>query len=253
MSWQDELRPASWRGVPFEVWHTDTQVGRRVAPHEYPFRDTAWVEDLGRGMRRLSVIGFLVGDDCLDQQERMVEAAELEGPGELVHPTLGLRQVSLVNLAAGSRHDLGRVVELAFQFLEAGDRLYPETGQDGLSVIEAAADAADQAASDDFVTQAGAALRQGVAAADQARRTLRGWTSTVTRLSNDARNLLGSASGLIPGADRVMSRYLTGPKSPLAAFDRATNTVNQQLNRVSRTQRAVGQAVSDVTKLAGRL
>ncbi|MFC7611763.1 DNA circularization N-terminal domain-containing protein [Teichococcus aestuarii] len=167
MSWQDALRPATWRGLPFAVWHTDTQVSRRVAPHEYPYRDTAWVEDLGRGMRRLSVLGFLVGDDCLDQQDRMIEAAEREGPGELMHPTLGLRQVSLVNLATTSRHDLGRVVELSFQFLEAGERVYPEFGQDGLSSILAAADAADQAAAGDFAAQAGAALRQGAAAADQ--------------------------------------------------------------------------------------
>lgn len=253
MSWRDNLRRASWRGVPFEAWHADTQVGRRVAPHEYPFRDTAWVEDLGRGMRRLSVVGFLVGDDCLEQQEAMVEAAEREGPGELLHPTFGLRQVSLVNLAVTSRHDLGRVVELSFQFLEAGERVYPEFGQDGLASILGAAAAADQAATGDFARQAGEALRQGAAAVDQARRTVRVWTSTASRLSADARNLLGSVSGLVPGADRVMSRFLSGPKSPLAAFDRATNTVNRQLTRVARSQRAVGQTVHDITTLADRL
>ncbi|MFC7611764.1 hypothetical protein [Teichococcus aestuarii] len=46
---------------------------------------------------------------------------------------------------------------------------------------------------------------------------------------------------------------MSGPKSPLAALDRATNTVNAQLTRVSRTQRAVGRAVSDITTLADRL
>lgn len=253
MSWRDALRPASWRGLPFSVWHTDTQVGRRVAVHEYPFRDTAWVEDLGRGVRRLTVIGFLVGDDCLDQQDRMIEAAEQEGPGALVHPTLGLRQVSLVNLGTTSRHDLGRAVELSFQFLEAGERRYPEAGLDGLAGVLAAADAADLAAAGDFAARAATALRQGAAAAQQAQRTVRLWTDTVRRVAGSARNQLNAIASLVPGADRALNRYLTGRSSPLAALDRATNTVGAQLSRVNRAQRATGQAITDITELAGRL
>lgn len=252
MSWRDELRPASWRGRRFDVWVTDSHFGRRVAVHEYPFRDEPWVEDLGRGIRRLTVIGYLVGDDVAAQQDDMVEAAEQEGAGELVHPTLGLRQVTLVDLATNARHDLGRVIELTFQFLEGGERLVGLQADTVFGVLQAA-DAADGAAAEDFVSRAGAALKQGQETVQQAQRTVREWTSTAQRLVGSATNVLNSVGSLVPGAGRQFSRFLGGARSPLASVNRAISTVDQQLNRVARARSAVNQAAGDAEDLAGRL
>ncbi|REF28617.1 prophage DNA circulation protein [Xenorhabdus cabanillasii] len=46
--WAEHLHPASFRGVPFAVISGESVFGRRQAVHEYPYRDTAWIEDLGR-------------------------------------------------------------------------------------------------------------------------------------------------------------------------------------------------------------
>lgn len=60
--------------------------------HEYPYRGDVWVEDIGRGARRISLSGFLLQDaaygrgDVLAQRAAMIAACETEdhGDGELV-------------------------------------------------------------------------------------------------------------------------------------------------------------------------
>ena len=46
-AFSDTLLPASWRGVPFHGLSGELRFGRRPVVHEYPFRDSVWVEDLG--------------------------------------------------------------------------------------------------------------------------------------------------------------------------------------------------------------
>ncbi len=48
--WEEHLHQASFRGVPFAVLEADGLFGRRQAVHEYPYRETAWVEDMGRSL-----------------------------------------------------------------------------------------------------------------------------------------------------------------------------------------------------------
>ena len=122
MSWQDSLRPASWRDQAFGVWAMEGRFGRNLAVHEYPFRDSISIEDLGRAGRRIRMTGFLVGGDVIERERAMIEAAEEEGEGTLVHPTLGEMQVHCQELAPVWRYDLGRVVELTFYFLEPGSQ-----------------------------------------------------------------------------------------------------------------------------------
>ena len=95
-SFASKLLPASFRGVSFGVISASSKFGRRNAVHEYPFRDTPWVEDLGRQARRFSVTGFIVGDDVIERRDAMIAACESSDTGSstLVHPTLGKRSVA---------------------------------------------------------------------------------------------------------------------------------------------------------------
>jgi prophage DNA circulation protein len=253
MGWRDELRPASWRGVPFDVLHYDGKFGRRTVVHEYPFRDAVWVEDLGRGMRRLNLIGYLVGDDVAQQQDALIEAAEAPGPGELMHPTLGLRQVSLVDFTPSARHDLGRVIELAFSFIEGGERIFPGSSVATGDVLQTAADGMEEAASGDFLTSVQAAVAGGQEALAQAQATVRGWTSTAQRLVGSATNAINSVGSLVPGFNSQFGRYLTGARSPLSQLASINNTVSGKLRQLSRSKAAVTQGVSDVQNLAAKL
>ena len=119
MAWSDNLQPASWRGIPFFVTSTSVRRGRRTVVHEYPYRDVVWVEDLGRGRRDLTFTAFLIGDDVLAQQQRMLDACEISGPGDLVHPALGKRKAALVAQPEFSeRQEAGRYIEISFSFTE---------------------------------------------------------------------------------------------------------------------------------------
>lgn len=88
MTWKDRLQDASFRGVPFKVEEESAGTGRRVETHEYPNRDKPYTEDLGKVTFRPSITAYVVGDDCFDQRDRLIDALNKPGPGTLVHQLL---------------------------------------------------------------------------------------------------------------------------------------------------------------------
>lgn len=124
----EDLRPASFRGVAFQVDVAALSAGRRVQVHEYPQRDKPWVEDLGRAARELSFTGFVTGEDYVAQANALLAALEESGPATLIHPWFGEAKVSVKDLARVSFDAaLGRAAfELAF--VEAGDLTFPQPG-----------------------------------------------------------------------------------------------------------------------------
>src|SRR4051812_41603019 len=99
----DRLHRASWRGVPFAMETGQARYGRRKVRHDYPNRDTVWLEDQGVLPREFRLRGFLVsnsaiygGGDVITQIARMASAGEAKGPGSLVHPTRGRMTVDLL-------------------------------------------------------------------------------------------------------------------------------------------------------------
>lgn len=122
------LRPASFRGVPFEVEGGDVEAGRRTQLHEYPQRDKPYVEDLGRATRAFSITAFVVGVDYIDKANRLLAALEEAGPGTLVHPWLGSMQVTLKD-PARIQFDRGLgVARISCSFVEAGELVFPSAG-----------------------------------------------------------------------------------------------------------------------------
>jgi prophage DNA circulation protein len=253
MSWKDQLRPAKWRGLSFGVFDTGGKFGRSTAVHEYAFRDDVWVEDLGRATRRIGIRGFIVGDDVANQLQALIEAAEEEGPGQLIHPLLGERMVSLVDFEPVTRAELGRVVELTFSFIEGSGAAQVTVGTDVSGKIAALADQLDMAATADFARSAGAALQQGADVVKGAVRTVKPWVGTAQNLTLDAGNLVSSMGALVPGANRTLGRFLSGSRGPLADVQGAINTANGQISRVNRARAAVTQSASDVLKLVSKL
>lgn len=89
-SWQDRLRPASFRGVPFYVDEAGYTGGRRIDTKEFPYRDDAASEDLGRAARRFQLRGYVIGDGYLAARDALERAVEgTAGTGILVHPYRG--------------------------------------------------------------------------------------------------------------------------------------------------------------------
>lgn len=151
MAWRDNLRPASFRGVPFEVDTSSLTVGRRLARHEYPQRDIPFMEDMGRKAREYKVDALILGPDYMDDRDALIAAIEAAGAGQLVHPYYGTLQVVVTGECQISEStESGGRAKIAITFLEAGLPQEPEMASDTEAVLEAQYDACEDAIAADF-------------------------------------------------------------------------------------------------------
>ena len=104
--WATTLRPASFRGVPFEVDDDDIRDLLRQAVHEIP--NGRWtIERLGQGATEISLKGFVAGDTVDLKQSAIGAAFKDDRPGLLILPMLGPMQVAPIELdrsRRGSEH-----------------------------------------------------------------------------------------------------------------------------------------------------
>lgn len=150
MTWREQLQPGSFRGVAFLVDAHDASSGRRLAIHEYPFRDEVYAEDLGRSGRTFGVEAYVVGDDYMAARDALIDALEQPGPGTLRHPYLGLRTVAVQSYRLSETTREGGLARLSIQFVETGEARYPAASAATQARAAAAADAATAAAQNDF-------------------------------------------------------------------------------------------------------
>jgi prophage DNA circulation protein len=255
--WMSRLQVASFRGVPFEVQIGDSSFGRRNVVHEYPYRDTVWVEDLGRSARRLDIQGFLVGDDCIAQRDAMIAACERkdDGDSKLVHPTYGEMNVTLLGrLKVTERWDRGRMFEIYFSFIESGKRLFPSAGQPTGSAVTDAASAADSASASSFSRTIAGALKVGASAVQRAVNVTKAWTSTAQRITNDATNLVNLVSTIGGQVGRFANgRNVGGLNSNTSLAANSSVSVSGLVARGSAARAAVSSLVTSATAGAGNL
>lgn len=146
----EQLQPASFRGVPFEVEASGITVGRRTVVHEYPQRDRPYVEDLGRATRNITLQCFVVGSDYLEQAQALMHELEEPGPGTLIHPWLGEMEVTITSVSE-LQFDQGLgVASVTITATEAGDLEFPAVTADEDTEALEAADAVEKSAVDKF-------------------------------------------------------------------------------------------------------
>ena len=196
-----QLKPASYRGVQFGVLSGSLRFGRRNAIHEYPFRDTPWVEDMGRAARRFTIVGFLVGDDVIAQRARLLAKAETKASAdgdEFVHPTGGTYKVALLDFTCVEKWNEGRYFEVTFSFMEQGQRQFPARATSGRSEVTSTAALTNAAAARAFAEKTVAALRTGATAANAAVKQAAAWAKVAQQSSRDVTSLVNLAASL-PG------------------------------------------------------
>lgn len=146
----DQLRPASFRGVPFCVRAADFSAGRRSQLSEYPQKDKPYVDDMGRSTREIRVAAFLTGVDYIAQARRLVTALETAGPGTLVHPWFGAMQVSLADKGVVRFTEALGEAAVDLSFIESGELDFPAAGKDTPAQSRTAAGLIEQAAQGSF-------------------------------------------------------------------------------------------------------
>ncbi|CAB3783309.1 hypothetical protein LMG28688_01621 [Paraburkholderia caffeinitolerans] len=202
-SWWGSLRQASFGGVPFAVVATNTRFGSRNAVHEYPFRDDAWIEELGKLPRRFEIFGFLIensriygGGSVIGQRDRLVAVCE-SGKQTLVHPTFGrIENVSCLDAQVAESVEHGRVILVRFVFMRNGTQSYPSVTSDTRSLLGAVADSLGIGAELDFALDTAMAIQEGAAVVQTAVGAAVSWYQLGVTAVNDVRRFVNSVSTL---------------------------------------------------------
>ena len=132
--WRNDLQPASFRGVPFEVDALEGEGGRRIVVFEFPGRDTPYTEDLGRAAQHHRIRGFVLGNDYMAQRDELLAALQDDpDPGVLIHPTLGRLTVRVGAVRWVESKERGGGCAFDVEFIEDGPTPSPITGIDTIS------------------------------------------------------------------------------------------------------------------------
>lgn len=151
----DDLRPASFRKVPFLVEASDIGVGRRVQVNEYPQQDKPYVDDIGRSARDLSITAFVVGEDYVEQAQAVIGAFEEPGSGILIHPWFGELKVTLRDIARVSFDRSLGVARITATFVESGELSFPSSEVSSQAATRKAAAKLQKASVESFAEKFG--------------------------------------------------------------------------------------------------
>lgn len=127
IEWREKhLTPASFREAEFQ-FHVDSggkSSGRRVAPHEFPKRNTPYAEDMGRKMRKWTVQGYIIinplDTDYVPRRDALIEALEADGPGWLKLPTFKPELVMCESYSCEETKGKGGYAAFTMSFCERG-------------------------------------------------------------------------------------------------------------------------------------
>jgi len=156
LNWRDKIQPASYRGVKFFVIRTETGIGRRNIVHQYPFRNEPYVEDLGLDADQFTVDGYIIASkensyDYFIDRDRLISALSMKGGGELIHPYLGSKTVSLVGKARMTEtFEEGGIARFTMTFITTGINRYPTSDYDYVQGIDNQSELTEAACQDSF-------------------------------------------------------------------------------------------------------
>jgi prophage DNA circulation protein len=235
--WPKNIRKCTFRGVKFDLMEDHQyQSGRRLAEHEYPQRDIPTVDDLGRSIRKYRITGRVVGLDYATRRDALIGALEKEGPGTLVHPTLGKRLVRVDSFDVSESTTLGSSATFNIQFVEAGQRLYPSPSISPGALVSALAATAKGGFLADFVStwktigQVGAVVTKSI---DSATAIARGVTSFVREVANPS--VLSSINAAMSDLTSSLKAMIRAPGDMARAWQKAIDTFEGNLGDLADT------------------
>lgn len=85
---------ASFRGVEFLVSAESVTVGRKIAVHEYPNRNTRFVQDLGLLPNEIVLSCLVHGRNSIEDRDNIIRVMQQAGRGLLVTPFFGEMMVT---------------------------------------------------------------------------------------------------------------------------------------------------------------
>ena len=120
-NWIKDLRPASFRGVPFFMEKEGIKFGRAIAVHTFVKSEEHATEDMGRLPREFRLTAYVASDRADAQARSLIEACSTEGRATLVLPFYGPVQARCTG--GNENHEKTKLGYAAFdlEFVEAGE------------------------------------------------------------------------------------------------------------------------------------
>jgi len=253
MAWREQLShvtlpdgrvlvAGSFRGVPFRTVDADMKVGRRNVVNEYPQRDEAYVDDLGRRARRFVVEAYVIGPNYLAERDALVKAFETKGSGELIHPRYGLRKVSLDGeVSVKETPERGGMARISVTFVEDTSNTFPIAVQNTVAQVERTANAADEA------TEAAFGKEFSVEGASVlSTQALKRMTATVGGLLQTARQVtsVGGLGTIVVQVGRLMGNLAQLIRTPVVLVQSLRSIYAQLVQEVQRPVSAFSELQS---------
>lgn len=210
MAWRKQLRTASFRGIRFNLLGSESSFGRRTANHEFPKRDEPYTEDLGKKAAEFSIEAYISGFDYLRNRDRLVKACETAGPGKLVHPFYGNRQVVCTACDIRESAQDGGIAFFRLTFRTAGKLQFPVVKKDPKGLLETIGAGVDEKSSQEFLnTYTLASQPAFVVASAQEKVTdfidaLEASTSFITRNADEIADLAFAITDLRNDLDEII-------------------------------------------------
>lgn len=235
MSWRDLQGEATFRGVAFRVVSRERGGGRRLAVHEFPFSEAApYAEDLGAKGQRIPVEGYVAGAEYLTARNALIDALNLAGPGELVHPAHGTVRVAVDGFRVRESTDEGGIARFSIDFVETSGALNPTTSVTTPAAVTAAVTTTRAALSTQFLsdfvrlpmfaTSAADALTAMTRAIDGVVAAHDLGAQQVAGLLDTLSNLRASASTLVNSPEATLA-------GTLAVFDELGSALLESVDR----------------------
>lgn len=138
--WKKKYREGTFRGVKFKTKSHKYDSGRHDVEHEFPSKREGNTEDLGQRLPKFVLELYVLGDDYFDQRDALMEALDKEGPGQLIHPYLGSKNVQVGKYTVQETVDEGRMARFSVEFSNAGVAQFPAESVDAFQSILDAVD-----------------------------------------------------------------------------------------------------------------
>lgn len=184
MGLREQVREGSFREVAFTTLSTNTGgLARRVEVHQFPFRDRPFTEDFGQQARTFTIRCHVPWD----RRTALQDACSAAGPGQLIHPIYGAREVVCTSCEIDEGTDHVGLAFFALEFTDAGDARFPESVPNTGGAVEEKAASAREGLQESFVAKWPVSAPQWVNDAAIAR-------------IQDLATALDSARALVPGA-----------------------------------------------------
>jgi len=217
----------SFRGVPFFVDNTDDEFARRGAHHQYPQRDKGTFEDLGKDDPVYNLHGYVTEfspGGYAAARDKLIAACTAGGLGDLVHPYYGTKKVQCTSCRVTHSDKENGVARFVLSFIEANEPAAPVEVDNNAAKVNDAADAAQNAALQDFAQNWNLA---GVPSFvyDAATGIVQSVAGTLTGLAGPLPGILGDTGKFVSGTARLLGVAREALDNPMAFFMRQANSL----------------------------